>query len=379
MNSRISPRFVIENESPLVLTLGLRQPLEVAGFHITPAESARNVLQRVANKDVAVLVLGSELTSPQALEILTGLSSSPTATIVLSAGPEPELFQNFIDDGSIFYLATGDIEADHLAQLIHGAANRQAIKHRSPVRLLDENTPQSDRLLDLCVRLPMQTEITSAGGLLIKTLYDLLDASYAQCLLYDAQEDTLTPAEAYDTKDITHSAASGLTAFVARTGIGISLANSGADPRYDHELDNPGGIEDACILAEPILGPDGVPIAVLAAIRSSKLKPFSADDAQLIKFAAECAAPTLSQILLQRRVQAQLTGRAARADNNSEIFRQEALDYHIRSWDRQGDVVKSLPTWLRTSYWIVLTMVLVGLVGLALLIPGLRGIFMKAN
>ena len=55
---------------PLVLTLGLNQVLQGDGFRTVAAENAQHVLRRLREEDVAVLLLGSELTSAQALDIL---------------------------------------------------------------------------------------------------------------------------------------------------------------------------------------------------------------------------------------------------------------------------------------------------------------------
>jgi hypothetical protein len=71
--------------------------------------------------------------------------------------------------------------------------------------------------------------------------------------------------------------------------------------------------------------------------------------------------------------------RAAGAEANNAIFRQEALEYHLRSWDQQGDVLKVLPPWLRRAFWIVLALFSASVVGLTFLLHGLRNIFGKAN
>jgi len=210
----------------------------------------------------------------------------------------------------------------------------------------------------------------------VNVVSELIDASYVQCLIYDADEQTLTNADA-ENKEVSYSAASGLTAFVASTGARLNIDRVGADARYDSDIDNPGGSESARLIAEPIVGADGVPVAVITAVRGAESAAFSAEDLRILRSIAEFAAPTFSQIILQKRVQGLLTGRAT--DPKSEVFRREALEYHIRSWDQQGDVLKTLPMWLRRSYWIVLVMVLIGLAGVAVLVPGLKNLFGKVN
>ncbi len=346
------------------------------------AENAHDVLAHLREEDTAVLVLGPQLTSAQALEILgqctTEYRTFPLATIVLCAGPEPELFQKFVDEGVVYYLARREIPIAQLRSLVANCIDRLSKKAHPEKDFLNTNAQNTDQLLDLSVRLPMQTNLPSAAALVVQKLRESIDANYVQCFIYDPDEHTLTPADALENKEVTYSAASGLTAFAARTGEGLSVDHVAADARYDSDIDNPGGDNEAHFLAEPILGSRGQPLAVLTTVRDEEASPFSAEDLQFIRSIAECAAPAFSQLVLQKQVQAQLTRRTEAANSNSDIFRQEALEYHIRSWDQHGDVLKTLPAWLRTSYWIVLVMVLIGLIEIALM-PGVRHFFGKAN
>jgi GAF domain-containing protein len=377
----------LPSSPPLVLAVGLDHSLESSDlFRTAGAENIREASQCMAQGDVNLVVLGSQLTTAQALEFLTSCASEPSASepnmnaavIALCAGTEPELFQRFIDDGLIFYLARGEMELPELRSLISCAVGRARIKSKPDP--LSRNAPSAEQLLDLCVRLPMQTDMKSASGLLIKTVSELIDGSFVQCLLYDPEEEILVPAdtfaEAFDDKEVSYSAASGVTAFAALTGAAVQLKHLENDPRYDREVDNPIGLRKIEFLAQPIIGPAGTTLAVITTAKSTA--PLSKEESQIIKFVAETASSTFAQLRLQKRLQAQLTGRASASEANPEIFRREALEHHIRSWDRQGDVLKTLPQWLRTSYWIVLVLVLSGLAGIALL-PGIREIFGKGQ
>ncbi|MGD0989475.1 MAG: GAF domain-containing protein [Candidatus Sulfotelmatobacter sp.] len=384
MHSGVPQASTMENwlgpSQPLVLTLGLNQVLQGDGFRTVAAENAQHVLRRLREEDVAVLLLGSELTSAQALDILAQCtaeqSTNSRVAIVFCGGPEPELFQKFVDEGLVFYLTRGEIRPEQICSLVAAYLNRASRKSSPDPDPLFTSAPSAERLLDFCVRLPMQIDLSSARGLVVNVVSELIDASYVQCLIYDADEQTLTNADA-ENKEVSYSAASGLTAFVASTGARLNIDRVGADARYDSDIDNPGGSESARLIAEPIVGADGVPVAVITAVRGAESAAFSAEDLRILRSIAEFAAPTFSQIILQKRVQGLLTGRAT--DPNSEVFRREALEYHIRSWDQQGDVLKTLPMWLRRSYWIVLVMVLIGLAGVAVLVPGLKNLFGKVN
>jgi hypothetical protein len=370
----------------LILTLGLNQPVGTIGFdgfQIVAAENANDALHRLANDDVAVLILGARLSAKEALGILTAYAGqspvTPAGTIILSADGQTELFQKFVDDGLIFYLVNGELAREQLGSLVAKAAGRSLIKSNRKLTLLSENAPSADRLLDFCVRLPMQSDLASASELLVNTISELIEVAHVRCLVYDPENETLTPANISDSNEEGYSAASGLTAFVARTGESLAFDRVREDARYDSDIDNPWETGNAHFLAQPIVGPDGLPVAVITAVRSGDSTPFSGEDLRLIEFLAECAAPTFSQILLQNRMQALLTQRATGTDSNSAVFRPEALEHHIRKWDQQGDVLKALPLWLRESYWIVLALCLAGIFALALLTPGLRTFFGKVN
>jgi CheY-like chemotaxis protein len=385
MHPEVSQTFPAEGSvcSPThVLIYGLTQSLQNTEYATIYVEDMHEVSSYLQDKGSAVLVLGAKLTSAQALEILEQCSAqkrtATIAVIVLCSGPEPELFQKFVDEGCIYYLARKEIPVEQLGLLVASCVDRVLKKACPESSFLAGNVQHTAQLLDLNVRLPMQTNIASAAMLVVGKLRESVDASYVQCFVYDSAEDTLTPADALENKEVSYSAASGLTAFVARTGVELEIERVGADPRYDSDIDNPTGKDDARFVAQPILGTQGRPLAILTAVRGGALPPFSPEESRFLHSIAECAAPTFSQLTLQNEVQAQLTRRASEGDPSSEIFRQEALEYHIRSWDQHGDVLKTLPMWLRASYWIVLVLVLIGLIGIAFM-PSVRHFFGKGN
>ncbi len=382
-HSEVPQSFATEGPSePLVLAFGLERPLQSDSFRTVYAENARHVHEHLRDGNPAVLVLGPQLTSAQALEILSQCATArpprTTTAIVLCAGLEPELFQTFVDEGVVYYLAQKGIPIEQLRALVSSYVARTSKKVDDQRDLLTNDAPNAAQLLDLSVRLPMQTNLPSAAALVVQKLRESIDAKYVQCFIYDAEEDVLTPADALENKEVSYSAASGLTAYAVRTGERIMLDHVGPDPRYDADIDNPLGTSDARFIAEPILGTGGMPLAVITAVRSEQSPLFSAYDLQFIRSVAECAAPAFSQLVLQKQTQAKLTRRTAGIGSNSDIFRQEALEHHIRNWDQQGDVLKTLPAWLRTSYWIVLVLVLIGFAGIAL-IPGIKNLFGKVN
>lgn len=371
---------------PMILTVGLTRPFEQGlhdSFCVAEATNPEDAVRRLAQEKVAVLVLGSRLLPSDALSILTHqIANSPgtrTAVVLFCAGTEPESFQTFVNEGHIFYMARNEITAEQLRSVVASAAARfqsRPQEHHDP---WEAPAAAVDLLADFCIRLPMQGDISSATALLIETARELISAELVQYLAYDPEDDTLAPADAVDDKECKGSAAAGLAAYVVRTSARIQLKCVGMDARYDAETDNPGGSEDAHFLAEPVIGCHGAPLGVITATRTGKSKPFSAEDAHCLELLAECAAPTLSQILLQNRIQAWMIKQTGLSGSNSDVFREEALEHHTRSWDQQGQVLKTLPPWLRRVYWVVLGVVFGGLLLLAAVAPVLRKILGRAG
>ncbi|MFZ0322199.1 MAG: GAF domain-containing protein [Candidatus Sulfotelmatobacter sp.] len=351
-----------------LLAIGVTQDLEnsaLFGFRIIESGNGEDAIQRL-NEDVALLILGSSLSAHAALHLLDryaqDVPGNSALTIVLCSDSEFEIFQSHVSEGRIFYLARGGISNQHLRSIIACAGARVHAKREKLEDSLAARIAEKDELLEFCVRLPMQQDLGTAAALLIATAQELLRADKVQYLVYNADEETLTPADAIDNDERKHSAAAGLAAFVAHTGERVRLNCVGLDPRFDCEVDNPDGAKDVSFLAEPLVGPSSLPVGVITATKEGRSGTFSQEDSTLLQVLAECAAPTFNEIMLQSRIQAVLLKRAESA-SISGVFREEALQYHIRSWDQQGEVLKTLPSWLRTTYWIMLALVFVGLAG----------------
>jgi GAF domain-containing protein len=382
-----SNKNCVQPSRRLLLTLGLNQPLEdnkSEPLRIVNVQNIEDAVRVLTEEDVAALLLGPRIAQPEALDALMRSHTEhpknalPT-TIVLGADHDSDVLQKYVDAGQVFYLTRGEIDQENLRHLIVCGVQHFALRADQSHDPLAAGAESADSLLDLCARLPMQTDLASAGRLMIETGRDILRATIVQCFVYDPDVETITPADASESEKWTYSAASGLVAFVARTGKRVCVDRVGLDPRYDPDIDAPVEMSNARFLAEPILGPGGLPAGVLTAARSGEHAAFSDEEIRLIELLAECSAPTFNQILLQNRVQSLLMKRATGAEANNAIFRQEALEYHLGSWDQQGDVLKVLPPWLRRAFWIVLALFSASAVGLSFLLHGLRNIFGKVN
>jgi hypothetical protein len=356
----------IETE-PIVLTLGMGHAMDASfgALRIVEAATVEEVLELLYRKSVAVLLLGPYLRPADAVSVLTHLTlSSPeaeTATIVLCAGQEPSVFQKSIDSGHIFYLARGEISSSQLSLLIRAAISRvSSAVSGSDLQAVDVAAPNS--LLDFCIRLPMQGDVAEAGGLTVETTISLVNAEQAQCLMYYADEDILIRSDGISGQDNWNTAATGLAGFVVRTGSPIRLDRGDSDPRYDCETDNPTGLKHPRFLGQPVFGLQGSLLGVITAVRKGASLPFSVEDSGVLSRIAQFASPTLNQLLLQSHAQKLLIDQNRPKGPSASVFRDEALEHHIRGWDDHGNVLRVLPPWLHRSHWALLVLVLMGMV-----------------
>lgn len=350
----------------VVLAVGMLKPFEhpvLSVFDIIERKDMEDVQPCLDHGRVTVLLLGSRLNPTKVLEFLTRYTFDvpPPSIILLCAGDHPEFFQGFVDKGIIFYLARDEVTPRQLFPLIIAAADRFRIKLNSN---LDAWMANTDELLDFCARLVMQLDLTSASKLLIETTHRLIGVDTVRCLIFDAANETLIAADTGTGREWAESSAAGLAAFVAHTGQRVVLDRAGVDVRYDRESDNPGGAEDVRFIAEPMVGSSSSPMAIIIATRSGKAAEFSDKDIRSLELLSACAAPTFAQILLQEKLQGFLVGRTTVMDSPPEMFRQEALEHHVRNWDQEGDILKSLPLWLRRTYAITLALAVIGVLGM---------------
>jgi hypothetical protein len=373
----------------LVLTLGLVRPIREDSFEPFQFHHAANLddaLHYLATRDVAVFLIGPRIGLPQLTDVLSRTCdgsnlheyTSPP-TIVLFGGSEIGVLQDLVDAGHIYYIAREEVSPKHLWKLLMSGARHFELRASRKLDPISAYVDIPDCILGLCSRLPMQTDLPSAARLLIETGRELLHAKIVQCFVYEPDTETLRPADASEDEKWTYSAASGLVAFAARTGERVRVDRVSIDPRYDSDVDAPVEMSDARFLAEPIIGWRGAPSIIVAVVRSGEEEAFSCEDIQLLALLAECSAPTFNQILVQTRVQALLTRQAFGSDANVDIFRREAWDHHLRSWNPRGNMLQETPAWLRRAFWVMLAVFFATLLSLACFWNELRNMLGKVN
>lgn len=354
---------------PLVLTVGMDHPLEESCgqlFRTIDADGVDGVLRLFYEQEISVLILGPRLTPVEGTGILARFISefpvASTAIIVLCAGLDSTLFQKYLDERRIFYLSRGFVTDCQLRLLVVSAAAQLGPKgepeHESVTAGIAEVAP----LLDFCTLLSMQSELSSTGKLLIQTVREMVEVDSVQCLVYDPDNDVLTPTGSGEDNDRARSASAGFAGFVERTHEVVRVDRIGDDFRYDCDCDKPGGDENARLIALPISADCRHIAGVILAVRNGQSAPFSANEQRMLSLIAECAAPKFSQILWQNRLQAVLAKQAG-ATRQTETIRAEEAGYSSQSCGPRSDVLRPLPPWLRRTQWALVAVVLVSILG----------------
>jgi hypothetical protein len=335
-------------EMPLVVTMGLGRDAqeEWAGLRVVATSREEDVIGRVSLEPVAVLVLGPLLRASEAYRVMRRLSiefpNRCPRYIVTGVGPQSTLFQDGIDDDSVYYLSRGPLGGDELRALVTAATRPVRSKRERP----GGPAHDSGTMLDLLNQLSLQTSVADVAALTAEASARLIATGETQCLLYDAASHTLLAGNEDGTGSPLDSAAAGLVGYVARTGHRVTIERPGNDPRYDPDADNPNGHSIQHFVAQPIRGLDGAVIGVITAARVDDVA-FSADEISLLEEVATCATPALTTLLLQRTLQPQVSPFATALDE--DVYRREALQHHGRGTIVEGRLLTTQPAWLRVT------------------------------
>lgn len=387
-----------------------------ADVRLEAARSEGEVISRFERGEVAVLALGPGFSGHPARHLLESLRErfpeSRALHLLASGGPDPAVFQELIDEDRIFFLSLQPLGGEDLSALLESALSRfrvlrlaEAAAGRSapvssqttphaeglalagtvplPVPKRDERAELSRRVLTAAGRLAGERDPAAVAYLVREDLGNLIGASRAHVLLYDAETEVLWERRGgMAAEERRESAAVGVVSFVARTGRAVAAARLSDDPRFEREADDPEGTGQGPFAAIAVRDPaaagssgDGPApaaapmasaapvVAVLAALRDPGSEPFSAADRAALALYAERAAPALAQLALESRLadQAKRDERQMR-EGALDVFREEALDFHMTSARKEGDLLRISPVWIDWASWLLL-----GLAGIGLL------------
>jgi multidrug resistance efflux pump len=362
-------------QAPVVLLAGF-EPTAVAelravlaggaGCDIRSADSVEELRRALAGRDLAVLCLGPRIPSGE----VTGLLASPPAQslriLLTAAGPDPDRFQELIDEDRLFYLSPGPLPAADLGALIRSALAQPPAaageETEAPPPAFDRRARQA---LQTARRVAAQGDLAGAGELLQLALAEAVTADRTYCLLYDPADQTLwSRGTGLDPEARQESPAVGLVSFVARTGQPVRTENLTADPRYERQADDPlgpAGLPGAAggpLLAVPVRSGDGAVLAVLCAVRNAGRRPFTADETAEVEQLAEAVALPLDQLVRESRLEA--AGRAHERllrERTTDLFREEAVEHYLGTDGREGDWLRISPRWMRATFWLLVAFV----------------------
>jgi ATP-binding cassette, subfamily B, bacterial len=278
-------------------------------------------------------------------DAVTVLEQHPNARhVVLAAGREPELFQDFIDNDTIFFLSRRPPPLDEVAALLRSALAHDERRKRHDSTSAERGALVVARAIARMVdRIATETDLERISGLLGSAAAGLTDADGGRFAVADPLHETLWFRGLEDGGVARNSAASGLVGFVARTGEALVVERAGDDPRYDVDADNAGRSPQERFLAVPVLAPGTFAdtLGVLVATREAGREPFGDAERRRLEELAVQVAP----IVRHRISEKQLEEAFAAADDplaldGKPLYRSEALRWHRKGAGEPGRVLE---------------------------------------
>ena len=260
--------------------------------------------------------------------------------VVLAAGREPELFQDFVDADAVFFLSRRPPPAGEVAALL-----RSALTHGQRRVLLEPAGDARGAVLvaraisQVVDRIATETDLARISGLVGDAAAALTDADEGRFAVYDPLHETLWFRRLEASDSVRNSAASGLVGFVTRTGVALAAERAGDDPRYDAEADNGGRSPQERLLAVP-----ADTLGVLVVTREPDREAFGDVERQHLESLALQIAP----IVRHRVAEKQLEEALAAADDpvatdGTPLYRREALHSHLKGAAEPGRVIELKP------------------------------------
>ncbi len=327
--------------------------LVLLGFDATEAAQLAEQIGReeAEDSDARVICLGPGISGAEAAAFLKQSTTQDPAAryVVLAAGREPEIFQDFINDDAVFFLSRRPPPLDDVAALLRSALQHDhARKSRRGATGGARGALIVARAIARAVdRIATETDLERISGLLGEAAGGLTDADEGRFVLHDPLHETLWYRALDAPEAVRNSAASGLAGFVARTGRALVAERLGDDPRYDADADNGGRPPQERFLAVPVASPGGAfadVLGVLIATREPAREAF--DDAERLRL--EELALLIAPIVRHRISEKQLEEALAAADDpvaadGDPLYRREALRSYLRGAGEPGRVLELTP------------------------------------
>lgn len=208
----------------------------------------------------------------------------------------------------------------------------------------------AQRALLATKKLANATDLANTEATAIENVVELVDADRGYCLYYDAEDAALWSESRQGGEPMPANV--GLSGWAARTGQPAIAPVIGEDARFFGALDDPQADSGDHIVAQPILGADGLVHAVLVVARRVNRPAFNEVELRLLRRFAQLAAPVLDQLSIHVHSEALLE--EAAADN--PLYRRAALQ--AASAPTWGDVVRVSPSWISWAYWVLVALLI---------------------
>jgi len=349
MNSACAQIEQLNYPDAFALTLGLEEPLEASliGCGIRNASTVNEALGLIDHPGLRVLVIGPKLIPLEVRELMDRVEGRVCRPrVILSGmGEYAEGLRDYESRGIIFFISHRALCPPHVLQLVNAA-----IAANCPIA----SEANDDTRTDYHLQLNNQTDLQSLLSVLTQAVLELLQADRVHCLLLDMGRGIFYGCDGEISESTPPSLGSGLVAYVARTGERVTSEDLDSDPRYAPEIDNPGGTCGDRLIAAPVFGGSGIPVAIVMGIRSSDASAFNTRDMNSLLSLIEAAGPPLTGIVSQRRLECRSIAQMELAD----VFRREALDYHTRGSNDQGNLLRTSPRWLINTHRVMIALLL---------------------
>ncbi len=286
-------------------------------------------------------------------DAVTLLEQNPNARyVVLAAGREPELFQDFIDSDSIYFLSRRPPPVAEVAALLRSALAHDERRRQDDVSGAERGALVVTRAIGRMVdRIATETDLERISGLLGNAAGALAEADEGRFAIADPLHETLWFRDLEADGAVRNSAASGLVGFAARTGETVVVERMGDDPRYDAEADNSAGPErrrrgrapQERLLAVPVLAPGALaaPLGVLVATREPDGEAFGDAERRRLEDLALQIAPIVRHRIFEKQLEEALAAADdPLATDGKPLYRHEALRSHRKGAGEPGRVLE---------------------------------------
>jgi ATP-binding cassette, subfamily B, bacterial len=278
-------------------------------------------------------------------DAVTLLEQNPNARyVVLAAGREPELFQDFIDSDSIYFLSRRPPPLAEVAALLRSALAHDQRRRQDDVTGAERGAIVVTRAIGRMVdRIATETDLERISGLLGNAAGALAEADEGRFAIADPLHETLWFRGLEADGAVRNSAASGLVGFVARTGEAVVVERMGDDPRYDAEADNSGRAPQERLLAVPVLAPGALvdPLGVLVATREPDREAFGDAERRRLEDLALQIAPIVRHRIFEKQLEEALAAADdPLATDGKPLYRHEALRSHRKGAGEPGRMLE---------------------------------------